>query len=189
MSLTRSCAISVSQLRVNGASARWLAALCLALTPFLASCGGSASAPPGYIDACYGGDFSRNLTNKAPILVALLDIPDDQWPRLTEILQGIGSRHGLEIFNDTRREQYLSMLSISLCSSQGVFVLVDRRVFRDTKGHVISSSPLTLQMYAYRNEKSWGELAQELEATLKTAWPGKFDVKQSADTHLRDSLL
>jgi hypothetical protein len=172
MSRTRSCATSVSPLHVSSMSVRWLAARCfefpenlrpmrfflasfLALTPFLASCSGSAGAPPGYIEACYGGNFSRNRTNKAPILVAPLDIPDDQWPRLTAILQNIGNRHGLEIFNDTRREQYLSMLSISLCSSRGVFALVDRRVFRDAKGRVISSSPLTLQLYAYKNETSW----------------------------------
>lgn len=171
---------------------RGLGTLCLALlalTLFLASCGGSVSAPPGYVDACYGGNFSKNLTNKAPILVALLDIPDDQWSRLTDILQNVSSRHGLEIFNDTRRERYLSMLSISLCSSRGVFVLVDRRVFRDAKGHVVSSSPLTLQVYAYRDERSWNALAEELEAALKAEWPGKVEVKQSTDTHLRDSLL
>jgi hypothetical protein len=160
---------------------------CSLAVPLLASCSGTA--PPGYIEACYGGDFARNLSGQRPILAGQLDIPDSQWPHLTEVLLGVSERHHLKFFNDTRREPTLQMINVSLCSSDGLFMNADRRTFRDDHGKVTTSIPLTITVFAYKNRDTWTAFAQEVKAALDAEWPGKLTSDPNVEIQLKNSIL
>ena len=163
---------------------RW----CLPLL-LLTSCSGSSTAPPGYIESCYGGDFSKTLVGQAPVFWGELNISERDWPRLTQLLLDISSRRRLEFFNDTRNEPDVRMINVSLCSSDGLFMYADRRIFLDGKGHVTMDHPLTVAVFAYRDRDAWTVFSKELKDALDAQWPGKLTSDPHVQIQLKNSLL
>jgi hypothetical protein len=153
----------------------------------------SSTAPPAYIAACYGGDFLKNLAGMKPIFSAQLDIPDDQWPRLAQVLQGVSEHDNLQFFNDTQRERYISMVNISICSSHGLFMSAYASRHVGCDGDIVNdvcqgkqvtpSRPLRVDIFAYNDPASWNDFAQEVEASLSNEWPG--ELKSSPESQVR----
>ena len=70
----------------------WIIVLALSVS----ACGSGSTAPKGYVQACYGGDFAAHLSGKLPVYFATLDINQTQWLGLTEVLTSISQRHSLQ---------------------------------------------------------------------------------------------
>ena len=159
--------------------------------PFLslASCSGSSTAPPGYVEACYGGDFGKTLVGQAPIFSAQLNISESQWPRLTQILLELSNRRGLQFFNDTRNGPDLRMINISLCSRDGLFMYADRRIFLDQNGHAFMDNPLTVAIFAYKDRDAWTAFSREVKSTLDAEWPGGLVSDPHVQIQLKNSIL
>jgi hypothetical protein len=155
----------------------------------LASCSGSGTAPPGYIEACYGGDFGKTLVGQAPLFSGQLNIAESQWPRLTQVLVDISNRRQLKFFKDTRDGPDLRMINVSLCSRDGLFMYADRRIFLDGKGRVIIDNPLTVAVFAYKDRGTWTAFSKELKDALDAEWPGRLTSDPHVQIQLKNSLL
>jgi hypothetical protein len=164
-------------------------ALCCLAVLLLASCGASDTAPPGYVDACYGGDFTKTLSGQAPVFSGQLNISEGQWPRLTQILLELSNRRQLHFFNDTRKGSDLRMIRISLCSPDGLFMYADRRIFLDENGRVIIDNPLEVDIFAYKDRDAWSAFAQEVKDSLNAEWPGKLTSDPHIQVQLKNSIL
>ena|SRR5580658_3760660 len=159
------------------------------LVLLLVSCSASDTAPPGYVDACYGGDFTKTLSGHAPIFSGQLDISENQWPRLTQILLDLSNRRHLQFFNDTRNDPDVRMIMISLCSRNGLFMYVDRRIFLDGNGRVIMDHPLTVAIFTYKDRDTWPAFTQEVKSALDAEWPGKLTSNPNIHIQLKNSIL
>ena len=155
----------------------------------LAGCGGSSTAPEGYIEACYGGDFGRHLSGKSPVYLANLSVDEAAWPRLTEILTTIAATHNVRLFNDTRRTDGLRMIHISLCSEGGLFMTADKRDWFDAGRPVFSPRPLMVTIFEYRSDKDWRPLIRDVDASLRAEWPSLLDTSPEVEVRLGTSLL
>ena len=138
---------------------------------FLSGCSPGNKPPEGYVEACYGGNFAKNLSGAEPIYSAALDIDDSQWTKLTEIMKVVSDKHGLRFFNDTRHTESLKMISISLCSERGLFLHADKRIWHFEGQKPDSSLPLMVNIFTYRNSESWTDLAKEVDRILSKEWP------------------
>ena len=154
---------------------------------FLYGCSPGHKPPEGYVEACYGGNFAKNLSGAEPIYSAELDIDDSQWPKLFEILKLVSDKHGLRFFNDTRHTESLKMISISLCSERGLFLHADKRIWHVEGQKQDSSLPLMVNIFTYRNSESWTDLAKEVDRILSKEWPKALDNKPKITTQLRNS--
>jgi hypothetical protein len=56
--------------------------------------------PPGYNDACYGGDYGKNLSSTHPIYSATLTLDHASQPVLRDILFNLANKHQLKVFDD-----------------------------------------------------------------------------------------
>jgi hypothetical protein len=155
----------------------------------VSACGRGSTAPEGYVQACYGGDFAAHLSGKQPMYLATLDINQAQWPRLTEALTSISERHSLRLFNDTRHTDGLDMIVVSLCSEQGLFITADKRIWSSKGQPKIPELPLTITIYAYRNEQQWRPVIEDVDSTLRSEWAQQLDNKPKLEVRLKDSLL
>ena len=155
----------------------------------LAACSGASTAPPGYIEACYGGDFDKTLVGQAPLFSGQLNISESEWPRLAKVLLDISNRRQLKFFNDTRDEPDIRMINVSLCSRDGLFMYADRRIFLDGKGHVTMDSPLTVAVFAYKDRDVWTAFSNELKKALDAEWPGRLTSDPHVQIRLKNSLL
>jgi hypothetical protein len=165
--------------------ALWTVVLALSVS----ACGSGSTAPEGYVQACYGGDFAAHLSGKQPMYLATLDINQAQWPRLTEALTSISERHSLRLFNDTRHTDGLDMIVVSLCSEQGLFMTADKRIWSVKAQPNVLELPLTITIYAYRNEQQWRPVIKDVDSTLRSEWAQQLDNKPMLEVRLKDSLL
>jgi hypothetical protein len=164
------------------------ALLTVVLALSVSACGSGSTAEEGYAQACYGGDFAPHLSGKQPMYLATLDINQAQWPRLTEALTSISERHGLRFFNDTRHTDGLDMIVVSLCSEQGLFMTADKRIWSVKGQPKTPELPLTISIYAYRNERQWRPVIEDVDSTLRSEWPQQLDNKPKLQVRLKDSL-
>jgi hypothetical protein len=169
----------------NVSRAVWTVVLALSVS----ACGSGSTAPEGYVQACYGGNFAAHLSGKQPMYLATLDINQAQWPRLTETLTSISERHSLRLFNDTRHTDGLDMIVVSLCSEQGLFMTADKRIWSVKDQPKIPELPLTITIYAYRNEQQWRPVIEDVDSTLRSEWAQQLDDKPKLEVRLKDSLL
>ncbi len=153
----------------------------------LAACSG-ATPPEGYVESCYGGDFTTKLSGAKPIYSATLDIAETQWPELTRLLASLAEKHGVRLFNDTRHTEDLRMISISLCSEDGLFMNADRRIW-SFEGEQPPALPLMVNVFAYNNQERWHGFAKDLDTALSEQWPRELNNKPNISTQLMTSPL
>ena len=156
---------------------------------YLSGCSPGNKPPEGYVEACFGGNFAKNLSGAEPIYSATLNIDESQWTKLTEILKLVSDKHGLRFFNDTRHTESLKMISISLCSERGLFLNADKRIWHFEGQKPDSPLPLRVNIFAYRNSETWTVLAKEVDRLLSKEWPKVLDNKPKITTQLRNSQL
>jgi hypothetical protein len=88
--------------------------------------------PPGFVEACYGGraDAPRNWVCSENRLEVSVEGSEADWPKLARIVSDFGRTHGLEVFDGSKNyPDYGRMLEVSVCSSKGMFLLLDKRVY------------------------------------------------------------
>ncbi len=155
----------------------------------LAACGSGEPAPAGYVDACYGGNFSKALAGRTAFLTADVDIPESDWPKLATLMNKAAANGGVSYFNDTRHNEGLSMILVSLCSPDGLFLMADKRVWKDSEKVLFPDSPVLITAYAYKNEATWLPFAGNLIETLKREWPDRVTVPSKRTAGLKNSQL
>jgi hypothetical protein len=103
--------------------------------------------PPGYVDACYGGQPSDDRPTARTEFVVRIQATEQQWPSLSDRLKKFGAEHGLAVFYTSMKLDWVHMVEVSLCSPEGLFVWADNRLYSDPMpnqdpNHVLGESLL-----------------------------------------------
>ena len=154
----------------------------------LVACGSGEQPPEGYVATCYGGNFTTRLSGTRPIYSATLDIGEAQWPALTQLLTSLAEKHRVRLFKDTRHTEALRMISISLCSEEGLFMNADKRIWTK-EDKQFNALPLMVNVFAYDNPERWNTFARDLDSALSQQWPRELNNKPNISTQLMNSLL
>jgi hypothetical protein len=151
----------------------------LALLPLAGACSPKYPPPPGYVESCYGGDFRANLNGNRPKLIMWVSADEPMWPQLTQTLMTFGMAHDLKYFDTAVKYSGLHMMSVSLCTSKGLWIYADKRIWdqgpRDPFPHQV---PVLL--YQYGQHYDWEPVSTALEhsfddwpAAVRSEWPGR----------------
>ena len=158
------------------------------LTIFLSSCGSGHETPEGYIEECYGGDFSKNIIGKTPNYSAVLDLDVSEWDALKLALESFAKKKELRFFEDIRRTKSLNMFSVSLCSKNGLWIHADKRIWTvgDSPEHI--PMPLMIRVQIFKNDAKWASISDKLNAALVEKWPNELDTEHGYKSSYRNSL-
>lgn len=135
--------------------------------------------PPGFVEACYGGraDAPRNWVCSETRLEVTVEGAESDWPKLARIVSDFGRNHGLDVFDgSTNIPDYMRTLEISVCSSNGLFLLLDKRIYARPEMNV-DGNRITAAFRTYHNSFDWKPLASEFEAVVRQQWPGAVETK------------
>jgi hypothetical protein len=135
--------------------------------------------PPGYADACYGGrtEAAKNWVCSDDRLVVSVEGTESDWPALARIVSQYGRNRGLDVF-DTSEDipNYVRTLEVSVCSSKGLFVLLDKRIYADQSKNR-DGNRITAEFRTYRGSFAWKPLAEEFAAEFRRKWHGSVQVE------------
>ena len=135
--------------------------------------------PPGFVEACYGGraEMPRNWVCSNNRLVLTVEGGESDWPALARIVSEFGRNRELKVF-DTGASvpNYIRTLEVSVCSSDGLFLLMDKRIYADPAKNS-DGNRITAVFRTYKNAFDWKPLAQEFVDTLQKNWRGPVKVE------------
>jgi hypothetical protein len=158
---------------------------CAFVAAYLIGCSPEYPPPAGYVEACYGGDFSKHLSGARPKLSMLVEATQPQWPQLAQKLKAFGLRHNLQYFDTSVKAQGLHMLNVHLCTPAGLWLYADKRLW-DSGPKDPKPDEMPILLFQYRETYEWKTIATALEKDMGD-WPGKVEVvvpgKNGADTY------
>jgi len=100
----------------------------LALTTLtLVACEPAFPPPPGFVEACYGGDFRKHLVGTRAKRLIVVKASESDWPRLASDLRHAGEQLGLEVFDTSVTLDHVHTIAIHLCSKNGIWISADQR--------------------------------------------------------------
>jgi hypothetical protein len=137
--------------------------------------------PPGFNEACYGGDFSKNLTGAKPVYSAKLDLDHSSRPILSKLLASVGGRHQMKVFDEGARFKESDLFMIYLCSEKGIFSYVDSRA--------AGSNSVRIDVFSYRESSPTVSFISDLDSALLAQWPDGLKKNGPTNTSLRNSIL
>jgi hypothetical protein len=154
----------------------------------LCSCGEGRKTPEGYIEECYGGDFSRNMIGKTPNYSAVLDLETSKWEELRTTLKNFANDNGLRFFEDIRQNDSLNMFNVSLCSKDGLWINADKRIWTvgDSSEHI--PMPLMIRVQVYKNTEKWASISDSLNSILAKNWPNDLNTEHGYTSSYKNSL-
>jgi hypothetical protein len=137
-----------------------------------AACGRTSTAPPGFVDACYGGseNMARNLAFSDRRVTITLDATEKDWPALTEIVKQVAQEHGLQFFDTSERGPSLRAVMVYACHASGIFVTLDKRIWAAAPDPESRRDKVDISLYTYRPEAEFEPIAGSLEKKLQAAW-------------------
>ena len=157
---------------------RFLAAVISLTAPI--GCSGDSTMPPGFNEACYGGDFGKNLAGAKPVYSARLALDRPSQPILRRMLFQLAEKHHLKAFDDgaNYKDQFFS---VYLCSSDGAFTVVDSRA--------AGENMLRVDVFSYRASWRPESFVGDLHTALSSQWPERLQLSDLSSTTLRNSVL
>ena len=63
------------------------------------------------------------------------------------------------------------MFNVSLCSSAGLYIKADKRIWNVGDGPEHIPFPLTIRVLVYKNDAKWSSIPNQLNKVLMDAWP------------------
>jgi hypothetical protein len=146
----------------------------------LLGCSGESTMPPGFNEACYGGNYSKNLSGSNPIYSATLTVDRNSQPTLRNMLFQLAEKHQLKAFDDGANYNN-QFFSIYLCSSRGAFASVDSRTAGENTVHVT--------VFSYGESWHPEQFIGDLSSALSSQWPNGLRMEDPSNTTLRNSVL
>lgn len=134
--------------------------------------------PAGYAEACYGGRqaAARNWVCSEDRLVVTVEGTEADWPLLAKIVSDYGKARGLEVFDTSARLPHVRSVELSACSSQGLFLLLDKRIYTDpTFNH--DGKRIVTTLRTYRDDFAWRPLADAFAAEMHQSWHGPMQIE------------
>jgi hypothetical protein len=161
----------------------------LALIVLLSGCGSGNEPPVGYIDECYGGDWNKNMVGRSPSYSVVLDLEKKEWPKLALLLKEFSVNHGLRYFDTSQESESLSMISVSACSKNGLYLHADKRIWNFDGKESHSPLPLMVDVTIYSREKEWESIPDKLNEILVKEWPDLVNSEHGYKSSLQNSLI
>jgi hypothetical protein len=150
-------------------------------------------APAGFTDACHGGetDAKKNWVCSENRLIVTTTASETEWPALGKLVGDFGRSRSLKVFDSSTVDPgYVRTLEVSVCSSEGLYLRLDKRIF--DRDRLPKDDLVTIMLRTYRNSYQWKPLAEQLILELESKWPHTFDaewpVPQGSDRPLPDSV-
>jgi len=137
--------------------------------------------PPGFNEACYGGDFDTNLAGAKPIYSAELTLDRPSRPVLLAMLAQLANEHRLKVFDEGAKYKEADLFLVYLCSSKGAFAFVDSRA--------AGPNAVRIVVFSYRNSWSSKSFATDLDSKLSSEWPKNLKKLDPSSTTLGNSIL
>jgi hypothetical protein len=141
---------------------------------FASACGPVNPPPPGYVEACYGGDFRENLEGSLPKRLIIVRAAEGDWPRLASDLTAAGKDMGLEVFDTSTSLDHVRTIEIHLCSAQGIWIRADQRKWlgehAESANQHRNFNEVPIDVRAYRNDFDWKSVSDELVRMLGKSW-------------------
>jgi len=155
------------------------------LTPLLilfavSGCEPDYPPPEGYVESCYGGDFREKLAGAKPELLISLELDVEHWPKLRRQLEKIAKESNVRFFYDDRDFGGLTMFNASLCSEDGLFMNVDKRIWSNSSA---SNLPMMLTIFTYKNKSRWVTFIEKVRSSMEINWK-EYYVKNKAEVSL-----
>jgi hypothetical protein len=127
--------------------------------------------PAGFVDACYGGDFSDKLNGATPKFTMQIHASPGDWPKVAQRFEAFASVHDLKFFDTSVTDVVgLRMFTVHLCSPKGLLLSADKRLWENgPKDDAPNILPITL--YVYDPSFDWLTAAQQFEQAFSD-WPG-----------------
>ena len=154
----------------------------MASTVVLCSCGPQGPRyppPPGYVDACYGGDSAKNLNGATPKFMMKIEAREEQWPQVAQRFKSFGAAHNLQYFDTSVSMPGLHMLNVHLCTSKGLWLSADKRLW-DGGAKDPNPNEMPIYLYRYGDKVDWEAIATDFEksfgdwpGTVESQWPGR----------------
>lgn len=149
----------------------------------LSGCGPKYPPPEGFVESCYGDDFGENLAGSKPELTIRLELEVELWPKLRDQLQKIAMENNVRFFFDDHEYGGLTMFSASLCSEDGLYMNVDKRIWSKSE---VPSRPMMLTIFTYKNKSKWVSFTEKVKSSMEINWK-EYYVKSEADVSLEVS--
>lgn len=165
----RSC--GVLGIAAETRSRRWNAALAgLAAVASLA-----VAAIPGMTkDRSCHNVLRDGRSSAAPSLNVDLDIPMDDWPTLTTLVEGFAVSHGMLFRTAGINKPEVKTLGLSACTEQGLVINADdQRWAAQNYAPILPGRGVPVSVFDLNGGGAWQPLARELVAAFDTQWPGK----------------
>lgn len=134
--------------------------------------------PAGYVDACYGGRASatKNWVCSNSRLVINVHGTEADWPLLARVVSEFGRDRALQVFDTSSTiPGYIRSLEISACSADGLFLLIDKRIYTNEELNQ-DGDRIRAQMFTYKGSFNWKPLAAELVSDFRKKWKGSMEV-------------
>jgi len=154
-------------------------ALCRFLIPaaaiWLSACEPVNPPPAGYVDACYGGK-EYLLDGSVPEVTISVLAPENEWRDLAAVMSEFGESENLEVFDTSTVAPHVRTLEISLCSSRGLMIYTNERIWKEHSREPDGDTVVTL-VYPYKAEIPWREIAERLITHVQSKWRGEIRVE------------
>ena len=151
----------------------------------LAGCGPVNPPPPGYVEACYGGDFRANIEGTRASQFIIVEAKESDWPRLAQDLSAAGQKLGLEVFNTSAHFDHVRTIEVHLCSKDGIWISADQRIWTGKNAEAANAGKnfgeVPIRVNPYKPDYDWTRVSTELVRMLADSW--KVEVR----SELRDS--
>ena len=128
--------------------------------------------PEGFVEHCYGGreQMARNWVCSDGRLTVTIDGEESDWPQIRKIVSEYAHSHHLRFFDtSTNIPNYIRTLGLSVCSSEGLFINVDKRIYSDQSMNR-DGDRIRAEFRTYRSSFDWTELAHNFEAAFRQNW-------------------
>jgi hypothetical protein len=137
------------------------------LLALMVACKPAYPPPPGFEEACYGGDFRKHLDRQVPVLTVRIKANEQQWTALSNHLRAFAGGQRLSFFDTTLYLEHVHALGLSVCSSDGVDISVNEQhwkqgYFKDK----FDPNHVNIRFYRYKDYK-WHSLGDDLVKHLQ----------------------
>ena len=100
----------------------------------------------------------------------------------------IAAKYGVKTFEDGRDTSQLKMFSVYLCSADGLFTTVEKRIWHFPGKALDDKSPIYISVFAYKADDRWYRLSKDVDSALRKRWPDQLRTTAPADSRLINSM-
>lgn len=121
--------------------------------------------------------MARNWVCSDDRLVVTVEGAESDWPSFARIVSDYGRSHGLRFFDTSMTiPNYIRTLGLSVCSSEGLYINVDKRIYSDPSMNT-DGDRIRAEFRTYSDSFHWEQLAKDFEGAFRQNWRNPVQVE------------